>query len=186
MNIYHSTQEWDKLNQSLSDIFEVEYQFMEKPIIDIPKQITEIPWNKGLIGFRTDYKHSEQTKSKMSQSGKGKIRSQSHCDNISKSKKGTQPRLGAILSQDTKDKISNSLKGKPVWNAGKTNIYSEDTLELIREKALNREKITCIHCGKLSDKPNHTRWHGSNCKLKAEGILGDPRPIFTKLLAESK
>jgi hypothetical protein len=25
-------------------------------------------------------------------------------------------------------------------------------------------KITCLHCGKLSDVSNHKRWHGDNCK----------------------
>jgi len=43
-----------------------------------------------------------------------------------------------IKNPELKLKLFNSRKEKPVWNKGKVNIYSEETLEKMREKAKNR------------------------------------------------
>ena len=44
-------------------------------------------------------------------------------------------------------------------------------------------KITCIHCGKLSDASNHKRWHGDNCKE----LAGNKQTtVYNDLTAELK
>ena len=52
--------------------------------------------------------HTEETKIKMSESAKGKIRSQEHSNNISKAKRGKK--IGSF-SEEHKTKISKALKG---------------------------------------------------------------------------
>jgi len=47
-------------------------------------------------------------------------------------------------SLDTKDRIAKSSKGNAARN----------------------EKITCLVCGLTTNKGNHSRWHGDNCKSK--------------------
>ena len=89
MNIYHSTQEWDKLNQSLSDIFGLEYQPTAMPTIDIIKETTEIPWNKGK-------QLSDEHKSRLSAALRGQT-----------------------ISVETKIKMSESAKGNMHWIKGK-------------------------------------------------------------------
>lgn len=50
-------------------------------------------------------------------------------------------------SQDTKDKISAANKGKTPHNKGKIS-----------------PKSKCIHCDKMVDAMNMSRWHGDKCK----------------------
>jgi hypothetical protein len=70
---------------------------------------------------------------------------------------------GKHLSEQTIKKISIASSGKNNGMFGKT--HKEDSIRKNREKALNRPKLTCLHCNKLVDKSNYGRWHGSNCKL---------------------
>lgn len=49
---------------------------------------------------------------------------------------------GVILSKEARRKISESHKGKPAWNSGKTNIYSEETLRKISQSNTNPSKET--------------------------------------------
>lgn len=65
------------------------------------------------------YKHSEETRKKMSESKKGKPSSRKGCTlsketrkKISEANKGNKPRLGCKLSEETKRKISEGNKGK--------------------------------------------------------------------------
>ncbi len=95
-----------------------------------------VPWSKGKKGLNKGFKHSDETKQRLSESKKG----------------AKNPMYGKHLSDKTKKKISKSLKGKPrseevreksskamiewnkahpPWNKGKTNVYSKDHLKKI-------------------------------------------------------
>lgn len=111
--------------------------------------------------------HSEETKQKMSSSGKGRIFSEEHRQNLSKANKGKpHPKLrGRKLSEETKQKIRDNRpntngENNPMF--GKT--QSEETKQKIREKALTRPKVICEYCNKEILKTNYARWHGDNCK----------------------
>lgn len=42
-----------------------------------------------------------------------------------------------------------------------------DTHKLkLKEKAQNRKKLTCLHCGMANTPAMHARWHGENCKRR--------------------
>ncbi len=62
-------------------------------------------------------------------------RTKEHNKSISESKRGI-PRPGWV-----KEKISEKLKGREVWNKGKTNIYSEATLRKMSETQKNNPKL---------------------------------------------
>jgi len=48
--------------------------------------------------------------------------------------------VGRKYSKETREKISKGKKGTPAWNKGKTGIYSEETIQKIKE-ARKRQKI---------------------------------------------
>ena len=103
-----------------------------------------------ILESRKDYKHSDETKQKISESNKGKI---------------------VIVTEETKQKISASLKGRPSHLKGKSSTrkefaHSDDSIQKMREGHKNREMLTCDHCNKTITKPNYSRWHGDNCKNK--------------------
>ena len=85
------------------------------------------PWNKGKKGLQT---HTEETKSKMSESRKGEGNS----------------RYGATMSAESKAKIANTLTGNVPWNKGKP--MSEETkakLSISRKKYLARKCVQTIN-----------------------------------------
>lgn len=91
-------------------------------------------------------------------------------------------RKNGPMSDSTKLKISNIHKGRkssiPVWNKGKTGIYSEETLKLWstqrkgkpcsdhRKQALKKPKppLTCPHCNLNGAGPTMYRYHFDKCK----------------------
>lgn len=103
-----------------------------------------------ILDTRKNYKHSEETKQKISESNKGKT---------------------VVVSEETKQKISNSLKGRPNANKGKPAFNRGIPMSNLakcnmQEGHKNREKILCPHCNRLIAKCSFTRWHGDNCKIK--------------------
>lgn len=74
-------------------------------------------------GSRLGIKHSEETKRKLSDLLKGR-------PSTTKGKK---------LSKEHRRKLSKSHIGQVVWNKGKTNIYSEETLKRMSEKLKNHK-----------------------------------------------
>lgn len=104
-------------------------------------------------------KHSKN----VSQLLKGKIRTETHKANLSKSLKGRKsPTEGIKLKDETKANISNSLKGK---------IQSVET----RNKRSDKQKgiakplfPACPHCGKIAYKGLAMRWHYDQCKLNVQ------------------
>ncbi|MFA6199159.1 MAG: NUMOD3 domain-containing DNA-binding protein [Bacteroidales bacterium] len=84
---------------------------------------------------------SEETRLKMSISGKNRIFSEEHKNKISITKCGqNNPMFGKIHTEKTKQRISISAK--------------------------NRPKFECPHCNKLFNQLNLNRWHDDNCKFK--------------------
>ena len=103
-----------------------------------------------ILETRKNYRHSEATKQKISESNKGKI---------------------VIITEATKQKISSTLKGQPNHNKGKPAFnrgipMSEEAKQHMRDGHKNREMLTCEHCNKTITKPNYSRWHSDNCKNK--------------------
>lgn len=114
---------------------------------------------------------SDEAKASKSAKLKSYIKTEEHRKNISKSKKGSQPRLGATLEEKSKNKISQSLK-----SYFENNSVSEETREKLRiantgrklsddvkaelsKKAKNRKKFKCEHCGREYDAGNLKQHH---------------------------
>lgn len=123
------------------------------------------------------FKHSEETKNKISLSHQGKKLSIEHCKNIGKSKKGHKFNLGRKASNETRLKLSLShlgqkplhpfVKGHTPWNKGlkgfnegeKNNFWKggltpinekiRKSLEykLWRDSVFKRDNWTCLWCG---------------------------------------
>ena len=128
--------------------------------------------------------HTSDTKSKMSLShknqvpwNKGKELSSEYKEKIAEACKD---RPGIMHSDEAKKKIAESAKGRIPWNKGMTGSIpwnkgcSLDKSTIDKQQQAKRkngtgsyEKICCATCGKTVDKPNFTRWHGANCKLKS-------------------
>ena len=83
--------------------------------------------------------HSEETKRRMSESHRGRRHSEDAKRRLSEASKNRPP-----ASEETKRKMSESLKAAwkrrkeacpiiPVWNRGRTGVYSEETLRKMSE-----------------------------------------------------
>ena len=136
----------------------------------------------GILRNRTDggdgiygFKHSSETRKKISESNKGKTK-------------------GRILSEDTRKKISNTMKDKKLQDSHRRNISeSRKGMKLsdVHRKALSKawltrppvstetkvkmsdakkgikkEIVTCPYCQKTGGKPAMMRFHYDNCKQK--------------------
>lgn len=96
---------------------------------------------------------------------------------------------GKKHSDDASKKMSEARKGKPTWNKGKTGIktsdkgqtawnkgiktgyqsftnkkHSPESIALMKERHATRERIQCVHCDRIIDKPNYIRYHGDKCR----------------------
>jgi len=101
-----------------------------------------------ILESRKDYKHSEETKQKISAGNKGKV------VNVSEQTKKK-------LSVAAKGRSNTWLKGKPAPNRGVPH-----TAETVKKLKVPKSKYQCPHCNKLvGGKANYDRWHGDNCKL---------------------
>jgi group I intron endonuclease len=79
--------------------------------------------------------------------------------------KVSMAKKGVKFSEKHKSNISKNhadVSGEKNPMYGKN--HKNSTLTLIRERAKNRTKKTCSHCGKNVDASNFKRWHGDNCK----------------------
>lgn len=72
-------------------------------------------------------------------------------------------------SEETKNKMSKIRiekqlsKGDSNGMFGKT--HSRQTIKIMKQKALNRQKIECKYCHKLTAINMYNRWHNKNCHL---------------------
>ena len=114
---------------------------MQSPLKGVPKEQPSYwkgkkrPEHAKLMSGRTQ---TEEHIKNRSESLKKYKKTENHCDNISKAKKGKP-----------NPKVSLALKGRPGLNKGK------------------RLKVyPCDHCGLETTGGNLKRWHNDNCKLK--------------------
>lgn len=137
-----------------------------------------VAWNKGKTNIYSEetrnkmseaaknkkgYKHSEETKQKISDGNKGKTVSEETKLKLSIIAKNRNPnRTGAVLSEETKLKISKSLLGKPAPNKGKP--MKMEQRNKLSEICKNRPKKLCPHCERMFDNLNFNRYHGDKCK----------------------
>jgi hypothetical protein len=112
----------------------------ENDIVNSKKWANMMPEN-GLDGGSV--KHTDETKSKMSEAKKGKMHTEESKVKMRKPK-----------SDEHKAKISAANKGKP---------QSEETKAKMRKP---KKQITCPHCGKTGGVSVMKRWHFDNCKIK--------------------
>ena len=104
-----------------------------------------------ILETRKNYKHSIETKQKISNSNKGKT---------------------VVISQETKQKISTTLKGRiPTWLKGRPAHnrgipMSETAKKNMSAGHQDREMLFCPHCDRLIVKCSFGRWHGDNCKKR--------------------
>lgn len=80
------------------------------------------------------YKHSLETRRRISSSLKERPKSEEHKQNLSKSRKGKycgrdHPLFGVSRSQETKDKQRKSMLGKPAWNKKNIEEISKYSIE---------------------------------------------------------
>lgn len=107
------------------------------------------PWNKG----KKLKPHSEETKKKMSESHKGKVKTKSHKENLSKALKGKSK------SMEHRQKLSDANKGKV-----KSKEHKEKLSKALTGKS--QKVIKCPHCGTEGGVSSMRRWHFENCRLK--------------------
>lgn len=107
-----------------------------------PETITKI------LESRQHYRHSEETKQKISANSKGKT---------------------VKHTVETRQKISDSLKGRvPVWlkgkpGHGKGKPRTEETKNKLK---IPKPKFICPHCNAVvGGQSNYNRWHGDHCKM---------------------
>lgn len=110
---------------------------------------------------------SDFTKRKISESNTGikRPRSSQHQENLTASLQGKCRAWNKGLKlDDEKYKVGGRKnKGNQPWLGLN---HTDDSKNLMSEKAKNRERVCCNHCNKTMDKSNYVRWHGDNCKLK--------------------
>jgi len=105
-----------------------------------------------------DGKLSEETKQKMSDKAKERF-----------ADKENHPMYGKHHSSETKSKMIESakLRHKNNPNPFKGKSHSDESIQKIKDKWANKEKIKCPHCDMESINMSvMSRWHLDNCKHK--------------------
>ena len=145
----------------------------------------------GLDGAPKGNKFSEETKKKMSKSGKGRIFSEEHKENL---RKARRKRKDNTCSEETKRKISianskprpwmigfkhseetnrqNSIRQKGVPKLKLQGLIKSDEHKLKISESLTGKKhniVKCPYCNKEGGENAMKRYHFSNCKLHING-----------------
>jgi hypothetical protein len=117
---------------------------------------------------------SDYQKKRVSETQKGRLRTQREINLGKESRSKTYSKLGYMhpnrgikRSQATIELISKNhadMTGQNNPMHGKQ--HSEKSKELLSIAAKNRKKITCEHCLTSIDASNYHRWHGDKCKSK--------------------
>lgn len=132
-------------SETLKDPLIYNVQIGGIPTIDWTEDRKEI-FSKNMSGINHPLfgkHHTEETKKKISEAGKGR--------------KHSKETLDKIVSTRLQNKKPNPKKGKP--------LTEEDKLKK-SIAAKNRVKIECPHCHKSTDPGNAKQHHFDNCKLK--------------------
>jgi hypothetical protein len=139
-------------------------------------------WCRGLT------KETDDRVRTISEKLKNFVKSEDHCNNISKAKKGKpNPKAKGDLNPakraEVRDKISKAQKGNKYREGVKHSeetkkllrqralerdhpLHTEETKAKMRETALKRKKVECPYCKKSYDLGNLKKSHGENCKHK--------------------
>lgn len=131
MKLFRTQSEYDRFNQKMSNIFDMEYLQIELTTENnsfIPENYIE-PWNKGLKGQQIPWNKGltkEQDSRLIPKPMKNEVRN-----------KISQTLKGHSVSDATKEKMSITKKGKSPWNKGKK-INSEN---MYKVKVTNGTKI---------------------------------------------
>ena len=121
----------EELNKALDNIDDIDEALLHKEAIS--HRVSEA---------RKGYRHSDETKAKMSQTAKGVAKSAAVRAKLSASLKGKLK--GREKSEETKAKM------KAAW-----------------EFRAPRQTYACNRCGVMVTKSNLNRWHNDNCRMKA-------------------
>jgi hypothetical protein len=109
-------------------------------------------------------KHSEETRSKMSEKA-SRPKSEKWKESASANRKGrTAPNKGIPQSEETKRKISQAVSGEKNGFYGKH--HSAEQRKKKSQEKLASPKKECYYCGKIVDAMNFGRWHGERCRKK--------------------
>lgn len=110
--------------------------------------------------------YTKERNAKISTTLTGIAKTVEHRAKLSDSHKGKQagsnnPMFGRTHAESVKIAQSNRMKGNQY---GLGNLKSEESKRLMSEKAKQRVKKCCPHCGLERAGSHYTRWHGDNCK----------------------
>ena len=107
---------------------------------------------------RKKISENKERSAKISQSLKGRPKSEEHKEAYKKSRLASG---GWVVSEEQKRKVSEKLSGQgnPMW--GKT--HNEEARRIISEA--NKQKVSCPYCGKTGGIAIMKRWHFDNCKV---------------------
>ena len=110
--------------------------------------------------FISAIKNDKERGKKISKSLTGVSKSEEHKENYRKSRANG---VGWICPEHKKQAQKETMKGEgnPMW--GRT--HGENARKIISE--VNKQQITCPHCGKVGGIAIMKRWHFDNCKNKA-------------------
>jgi len=152
--------ELKKINSSIIGFKNAEKGIPQKnglKVLDLPIERRLFIYQKSAQS-RTGRKASADHCFSISNSLKGKSKSDEHKKNLSKSK------IGKKQSQETiaKKKIIFAGDGNPMY--GKN--HTDKTRQQISKNHGAKQIKKCPYCGKECGANNYPRWHGDNCKLK--------------------
>lgn len=117
--------------------------------------------------------HTEEAKKKISEATKGENNPFFGKNHTEETKKRLSDKRKLFRYTD-EQKAAISVRRKEQFRTGERLptkgfaglSHSEDTKKAMSESAKTRERVACIHCGKISAINVHVRWHGDNCKMR--------------------
>lgn len=135
------------------------------------------------LGFR----HSEETRNKMSQQRKGQVSSMKGKKHRAESKAAisaavsgvNNPFFGRKHSSESRQRMSDALTGRKrseesrrkqslSISGDRNHLFGKPVSQERRDKQrrtlMSRPKLQCPHCGKLASDGNAKRWHFDNCR----------------------
>jgi hypothetical protein len=118
---------------------------------------TNRTYEKMRLEFIDGIKNNKERSAKISQSLKGRPKSEEHKEAYRQSRLASG---GWVVSQDHKRKVSEKMSGNgnPMW--GQT--HTEEARKIISEA--NKQQVSCPHCGTTGAIAIMGRWHFDNCK----------------------
>lgn len=161
INIYEESIEYANLKEEFLKLHSKERKGKKRSTASIQKQKDSIKLNghpRGMLGKKNP--RSEEAKKNISESLKGKKKSNKHKEKLSHAKQGkNNPTFGT--------KSMYFLNYNKAIKIHLIPFYMEQGWKLgqIQKPHKPREQVRCPHCDKVGDISNLKRWHFNNCKL---------------------